>query len=290
MSRSPFGLSPEEDQVLYYWSKGKSKIDAFKAVMLTQSEQDHLSETAIKKRVTRFFSTCRIREAMEQIDRKGGKPKEEFEAWRERQKENMSRQLDPELARLKDKVKKEIAQELENKINNISSQDGDKQNEVSKESIVEEGERLIDKLISKKRLEEIRKEADTALPDSMSDKQKWLASLQVNAKPSALTIFGTGQFLTYIAVKEMFDRQAAIKSRKIDILSKEGSVLTPNIISAIKTAAAMIIPYAPSPTETDRREMSKAAVLLGLMPDQIQEDPDDYTAPPPVIIDVTNEE
>lgn len=290
MSRSPFGLSPEEDKVLYYWSKGKSKIDAYKAVMLTQSEQDHLTETAIKKRVTRFFSTCRIREAMEQVDRKGGKPKEEFEAWRERQKERMSRQLDPELARLKDKVKKEIAQELESKINNASAQDGQEQDEPKKESIIEEGEKLIDKLISKKHLEEMRKEADAASADTMNDRQKWLASLQVNSKPSALTIFGTGQFLTYIAVKEMFDRQAAIKARNIDIFSKDGSVLTPNIISAIKTAAAMIIPYAPAPTETDRREMSKAAVLLGLMPDQIQEDPDDYTAPPPVIIDVTDKE
>ena len=290
MSKSPFGLSPEEDKVLYYWSKGKSKLDAYKAVMLTQSEQENLSETAIKKRVTRFFSTFRIREAMEQVDRKGGKAKEEFESWRERQKERMSRQIDPELARLKDKVKQEIAQELESKINNVPSQDGREQSEVTKESIVEEGEKLIDKLISKKRLEEMRKEANDAFPESMSEKQKWLSSLQVNSKPSALTIYGTGQFLTYIAVKEMFDRQAAIKARNIDIFEKNGSVLTPNIISAIKTAAAMVIPYAPAPTESDRREMTKAAVLLGLMPDQIQENPDDYTAPPPVIIDVTDKE
>ena len=65
--------------------------------------------------------------------------------------------------------------------------------------------------------------------------------------------------------------------------------MTPTIISALKTAAAMILPFAPAPSAEDRRQMSKAAVLLGLLPDNIQENPDDYTAPIPATIDVSED-
>ena len=103
----------------------------------------------------------------------------------------------------------------------------------------------------------------------MSDRDLLLESLNINKDPSAMTIYGTGQFLAYVAVKEIMQRQREIKDRHIDVLSKDGSALTPNIINAIKTAAAMILPFAPAPSAEDRREMSKAAVLLGLMPDKI---------------------
>lgn len=284
---SLYNLSKEEELVLYYWSKGKSKIESYKSVMLTASELDRLTEAAIRKRVNRFFSTYRIREAMDKIDRRGGKGQEEFEVWQQRQREAMSRQLDPDMAKIKDRVRKEIA----NVISEVQqTQTGDDNQGSEDKSVKDDAEEIMKKIMTKSKLERIEKEVTNATKDAMTDKQKWLASLQVSSRPTALTIFGTGQFLTYVAIKEIFDRQAAIKERNIDVFDKNGSVLTPNIISALKTAAAMIIPYAPAPTDEDRHAMSKAAVLLGLMPDQIQEDPDDYTAPPPVIIDVTDKE
>lgn len=297
MSKSPFGLSADEDKVLYYWAKGKSKIDAYKAVMLTQHERDNLSETAIRKRVARLFGTVRMREAMESVERKVSNEDEEFQEWMNRKKEEMSRTLDPELARLKKKVRKEIENSAAGNHSSVRYTDEvegadypqDQQVDNDDESVVAEGERLINKMMTKRRLEELEKEANNAVAKTDNAKQKWLASLQVNENPSALTIYGTGQFLTYIAVKEMFDRQAEIKRQNISVLSKDGSVLTPNIISAIKTAAAMIIPYAPAPTEYDRREMSKAAVLLGLLPENIRENPEDYAAPPPIVIDVNKD-
>ena len=104
-----------------------------------------------------------------------------------------------------------------------------------------------------------------------------------------MTIYGTGQFIAYMAVKEIMDRQAEIKKRGLTALDKNGSVFTPTILNALKTAAAMVLPFAPAPTAEDRKEMSKAAVLLGLFPDDIKEDPDFSTAAPPVV-DTTSEE
>ena len=82
-----------------------------------------------------------------------------------------------------------------------------------------------------------------------------------------------------------------VKKDGISVLAANGrgSALTPTIISALKTAAAMILPFAPAPSAEDRRQMSKAAVLLGLLPDNIQENPDDYTAPIPATIDVSED-
>ena len=116
------------------------------------------------------------------------------------------------------------------------------------------------------------------------DKTLWLESLNVNQTPASLTVYGTGQFLCYVAVKEIMDRQKEIKAKGLSALEK--SALTPTIISAIKTAAAMILPYAPAPTDDERKQMSKAAILLGLFPDDITENPDDFTAPAPSTVDV----
>lgn len=119
-----------------------------------------------------------------------------------------------------------------------------------------------------------------------SDREKWLDSLNIRENPTSMTIYGTGQFLAYMAVKEIMARQDEIKKQKISPLAKNGSVFTPTIISALKTAAAMVLPFAPAPTEEDRKEMSKAAVLLGLVPDNIKESPDDYTAPMPDTVEI----
>ena len=116
------------------------------------------------------------------------------------------------------------------------------------------------------------------------DKTLWLESLNISQTPASLTVYGTGQFLCYVAVKEIMDRQKEIKAKGLSALEK--SALTPTIISAIKTAAAMILPYAPAPTDDERKQMSKAAILLGLFPDDIAENPDDFTAPPPATVDI----
>lgn len=217
--------------------------EAFKKVMLSPFDRQALSDAALKKRVVRFFSTYRMREAMAATPgERGDKAREDFEAWKLKQKV--------------DAVKKF----------------GSSPRYHSPEEIAE--------------VERKAREAQENKPD----KDKWLESLNVNENPSALTIYGTGQFLAYMAVKEIMARQQEIKQKGISVLDKNGSALTPTIISALKTAAAMVLPFAPAPSAEDRKQMSKAAILLGLLPENIRESPDDYTAPAPNVIEIADEE
>lgn len=230
---NPFGLSPEEKRVLKYWQNGDTMTDAYKKVMLSKFDLQAISDSALRKRVVRFFNTYRMREAMASTPgERGDKAREDFENWKTGQKQDAIRSF-------------------------------------AKPSPIVEYER-------------VKSEEEGAVK---SERDKWLESLNVNSNPSAMTIYGTGQFLAYMAVKEIMARQNAIKDGRISVLDKNGSVFTPTIISALKTAAAMVLPFAPAPSAEDRKEMSKAAVLLGLMPDSITESPDDYTAEPPVTID-----
>lgn len=246
-TENPFGLSPEELRVLHYWQRGDTMIDAYKKVMLSMYDAQAISAPALRKRVFRFFNTYRMREAMAATPGEAGeKAKADFEKWKESQTEET--------------VKRFIG----------------KPKGLSTEERVQ--------------IENAHYEATTGKKATVgtdkADRDKWIESLNVNENPSALSIYGTGQFMVYMAVKEMMARQAEIKAKGISALDKNGSVFTPTIISALKTAAAMILPFAPAPSAEDRKEMSKAAVLLGLMPESITESPDDYTAPLPATIEV----
>ena len=81
-------------------------------------------------------------------------------------------------------------------------------------------------------------------------------------------------------------RKKEIDERGMSALERNASPYTAIDISALKTAAAMILPFAPPPTTAERRAMSLAGVMIGLAQDDITESPDDYTAPPPSTIDV----
>lgn len=143
------------------------------------------------------------------------------------------------------------------------------------------------------RAEKVREKAipltdeDVKEVKSKSAKTLWIESLNINETPVSLTIYGTGQYLCRVAVEEIMARKKEIKEKGLSALEK--SALTPTIISAIKTAAALILPYAPAPTDDERKQMSKAAILLGLFPDDIAENPDDFTAPPPATVDIEPE-
>lgn len=246
---NPFGLSPEEKRVLHYWQNGDNMTEAYKKVMLSMYDAQAISKPALMKRVQRFFSTYRMREAMAATPgERGEKAKEEFEKWRTTQNA--------------DTVKRFTGRELGVKALKVAAEN--------------------------KYFEKITGEKATVGTDK-SDREKWLESLNINENPSAMTIYGTGQFLCYMAVKEIMARQNAIKEKGISVLDAKGSVFTPTIISALKTAAAMVLPFAPAPTAEDRKEMSKASILLGLLPETIKEDPDDYTAEPPVTINIDSQ-
>jgi hypothetical protein len=275
-SDNPFGLSQEELRVLRFWQNGESMTDAYKIVMLSEYDQKAIKKSALTQRVKRFFDTYRMREAMANSPGERGKQaKADFEKWRKRHDgETIKRFTDGKTfsqtnviatragkAACKEDIEKELKEKAHAEL------------EVHKAKIEKEYEEKYEE----KYQDRIAR-----------DKKEWWDSLNINVNPSALTIYGTGQFLASVAVKEIIARQLAIRQQGVDVLARDGrgSALTPVIVSAIKTAAALVLPFAPAPSAEDRKQFSKAAVLLGLLPDEITENPDDYTAPLPATIDV----
>lgn len=114
-------------------------------------------------------------------------------------------------------------------------------------------------------------------------RKAWIDSLQVTDNPTAMSIFGTGLFLAQSAIQQILKRKKEIEDNGISCLDKDGSPYTALDLNALRTAASMILPFAPPPTTAERRAMSLASVMIGLTQDAIAEDPDAYTAPPPVI-------
>lgn len=290
---NPFGLSPDEQKVLAKWAKGASMADAYSDVMLSKYDKQALKEAALKTRVNRFFDTWRMREAMANVGGERGEVgRRSFERWKINHRGESIKKWAGEEGVVAAKILMEAAQD---KQEDLLEGEGAEVPEDWKENPQTKSRKRIslEKRI-KNEMEHQRdlmeQEYEEKYQDRVArDKEKWLNSLNINATPDSMTVYGTGQFLAYVAVKEIFARQNAIKASGKTALDKDGSALTPVIISALKTAAAMILPFAPSPTAEDRKQMSKAAVLLGLMPEDISEDPDEYTAPAPVPIDVGEE-
>lgn len=248
--------------------------DAYAEVMLSMYDRKSIKQGALRQRVNRFFDTYRMREAMAATPgERGEMAKRKFEQWK--------------IAHRDEEIKRFAGNEGLKRMKVLVPYDEkDVKGEGEKYEYVKElEEKAKDELFRQKKL--LEEEYEEKYKDRVArDKEKWLESLNINATPDAMTVYGTGQFLAYVAVKEIFARQNALRAQGISVLDKNGSALTPLIVNALKTAAAMILPYAPAPSAEDRKQMSKAAVLLGLMPEDITEDPDTYTAPSPVPIDV----
>lgn len=264
-----FDLSLDEIRVLRCWQEGDNMTEAYKKVMLSGYDAQNISQVALRKRVIRFFGTYRMRQAMAATPGlRGEKAREELEAW--------------DLKR-KNRAIKSIAKGGSDDPCGIqeNKQTGGTENpqtrpEPEQQKPVVPGVEIT--------------HATALTPDAIkAERDKWLESLNVNENPSSMTIYGTGQFLAYMAVKEIMARQSEIKRNGISVLDRNGSALTPVLISALKTAASMVLPFAPAPSAEDRKQMSKAAVLLGLLPENIIESPDDYTAPNPTIIEAEKE-
>lgn len=284
---NPFGLSPDELKVLAKWKKGASMADAYSDVMLSKYDKQSLKEGALKTRVNRFFDTWRMREAMANVGGERGEVgRRAFERWKINHRGESIKKWAGDEGVVAAKIMMEAAQDEQEDLLAGEGADAPADNVPQVKSIKRKTleKRIRNEMEYQRDLME--REYEEKYQDRVArDKEKWLNSLNINASPDSMTVYGTGQFLAYVAVKEIFARQNAIKASGKSVLDKDGSALTPVIISALKTAAAMILPFAPAPNAEDRKQMSKAAVLLGLMPEDITEDPDEYTAPIPNTID-----
>lgn len=130
---------------------------------------------------------------------------------------------------------------------------------------------------------------ENKLEEMKSARERYRESLQMSGTVETIAVTESAKMLLNYAVTEMMERKQAIRSRGEDILDKsgKGSALTRNIIYAIKTAADIIMPFAPPPTTAERREMSRAGQILCSLISNIDENPDDYAVSSNYAIDVT---
>lgn len=297
MTDETLKLKKEEQEAVELWASGKSMTEAYCIVMKKKGyDIDALPKQTLNKRVQRFFASDKIKEAMvlsgrdrevrvrQEVERK--KTIEKYTAVAKRVEPKIKEAVDAEkkAEARREGIKKE--REIAKEANNISS--------------------FIDKVVipnvSSNKPSDFASKVESVTqtneinPLNIADKtakDKWLESLMITEEPSAISVYGTGQFIMYHAVSEMMKRDRAIKMQRsgTGVFDKNGSVFTPLILNAFKTAASMIIPFVQTQDSVQDKGAAMAVTLLGLMQDKIEENPDDYTAPiPPSVeaIDVTN--
>lgn len=269
-------LTQDELDALDLWVKGKSMTDAYCTVMRRNHKDiSSLSKQALDKRVQRFFGSKQMQLAMtvKELEREcAKKPNSKIS-----KRIIGSQKKKPLTAEQKETVKKytSVVKQLSPSIQKMSEED-------EKEEV-------------DPNLYEAKKQNVKLDPLSMSleippktPREKWLESLTITNEPSAISVWGTGQFILYHAVNEMNKRDRAIKDRKkgTGIFEENGSVFTPMILNAFKVAASMILPFVQTQLGDQQKEITMASALLQLSMDNIKVDPDAYTAPIPPTVEV----
>lgn len=269
-------LTQDELDALDLWVKGKSMTDAYCTVMRRNHKDiSSLSKQALDKRVQRFFGSKQMQLAMtvRELEREcAKKPNSKIS-----KRIVGSQKEKPLTAEQKETVKKytSVVKQLSPSIQKMSEED-------EKEEV-------------DPNLYEAKKQNVKLDPLSMSlevppktPREKWLESLTITNEPSAISVWGTGQFILYHAVNEMNKRDRAIKDRKkgTGIFEENGSVFTPMILNAFKVAASMILPFVQTQLGDQQKEITMASALLQLSMDNIKVDPDAYTAPIPPTVEV----
>lgn len=269
-------LTQDELDALDLWVKGKSMTDAYCTVMRRNHKDiSSLSKQTLDKRVQRFFGSKQMQLAMtvRELEREcAKKPNSKIS-----KRIVGSQKEKPLTAEQKETVKKytSVVKQLSPSIQKMSEED-------EKEEV-------------DPNLYEAKKQNVKLDPLSMSleippktPKEKWLESLTITNEPSAISVWGTGQFILYHAVNEMNKRDRAIKDRKkgTGIFEENGSVFTPMILNAFKVAASMILPFVQTQLGDQQKEITMASALLQLSMDNIKVDPDAYTAPIPPTVEV----
>lgn len=277
MSDESQKLTQDEFEALQLWSAGRTMVDAYCEVMRRKEDVDSLPKQTLNKRVQRFFGSERMKRVMANNNE-----------YREKAivRQKTMDVYGPVVQKIKPKIKQAV--EVEKKT--------EEKKKEKYESLINRRKEAISSIIDNVVLPSASNEDSSSQTNNMqsinisdrSAREKWLESLMITENPSAISVYGTGQFIMYHAVNEMMKRDKAIKEkrRETGIFEKNGSVFTPLILNAFKTAASMIIPFTAAQTGEQQKEISMAAAMLGLLQDNITEDPDAYTAPPPPTVDI----
>lgn len=263
-------LTADELRVVNLWRKGLSMTQAYCKIMLPKTEK--VSQSALKKRVIRFFQSKRIRAAMESTAGwKGNSAKKKFDRDDERERE---------------KAFKSFKKEAEsNPLFTDEEKEKAKANSISQDEIdtLTQGNGYLQRIMQ------------TQEPDSLNEqyqelksaRDRWRESLQITDTPSIMSVTGSALFIMNTAISEIIERKAAIKREGVSILKT--TALPSNLVSAFKASADVILPFAPPPTAAERKEMSKAGQILCSLISNINEKPEDYAVSSQGIIDVVNE-
>lgn len=161
-----------------------------------------------------------------------------------------------------------------------------------------EKENKKEKKIAEKRFKEMLKDTDrdekvlekevTPDPDMLAEWQKAISpSGPVSEKENVpgIMIWGTGRVLFSLAFDEIQKRKAAIQKmmQTDETAILKHSYFSSGALKALNLAYMQVLPWAPPPTQKDNRDASLMVALLNAVGD-IQENPDDFLAPPPASV------
>lgn len=246
-------LSADELKVINLWRDGYNMMDAYCTVLKVNKAE--VMPEALRKRVTRFFGNERMRSAM---------------AFNMGKQEKAQAQRDEANKKKREKKRGKLVADMNRAGKDVLEQA--KENEYINETL--------DRISPGQEAYNIK--------NVESARERWEKSLNISDTPSILSITGSAQLILATAMGEMLARSRAIRQNGEDVLDPtgRGSALTKNIISAFKAVADVIMVYAPPPTLSERREMSKASQILCSVIDHIKESPDAYAASSQNTIDV----
>lgn len=169
---------------------------------------------------------------------------------------------------------------------------GDKE----REKAAKENEK--EKKAAEKRFRELMKDTErdekvlekevTPDPDMLTEWQKAISpSGPISEKENVpgIMIWGTGRVLFSLAFKEIQERKRVIEKmmQTDETAILKNSYFSSGALKALNLAYMQVLPWAPPPTQKDNRDASLMVALLNAVGD-IQENPDDFLAPPPASV------
>ena len=251
-------LSPDEYAVLKEWQKHGGKIKAYKAVMV--SKDDDLQQVTVEKRANRFFKSKRLQAAMMATPGKfGEKARQDFEAARKRREKKAKEELAKEDVKrfIKEKTSEENVQRL-------------------RETFVEG----IHSELSK---------ADSKLAErATSSRQHYRDEMCIVDQPSAVAAIGSTMIAMSYAMECINERMEIWRNLSDEDKLMKSAIL-PSESNTLKWGTELIMASAPPLNASTRNEMSKAAKILRLSVEAIQERPEDYAASVGEVIDTVSE-
>ena len=165
----------------------------------------------------------------------------------------------------------------------VKEDNPEEKEKVKKEHIkTAEATAKLEKTISEKAIDEvIEDEVDREKIKRSFDEQRaaWLESFRDIENPNSATPYGIGLWLAIEVIGQVNKKKAWIERNKLNPL--EASPYSSADVSAIRTVLSALLPFAPSPTNSERKAMTMASVIIGLTAEEAKVDPDSFTAPVP---------